>query len=340
MAMYSDMKIGVIGAGAWGTALASVLAGHGLSVRLWAHEPEVAETIRSIHENKTFLPGIKLPTTIHATAHLADIAGVDCAVVAVPAQFLGKVVKDLAPLLMSTTPIVIAAKGIEIASGRLMSEIVSAIMPSAPIAILSGPSFAHEVAKGLPTALTLAASDKALAENLAAMIGSTRLRLYIGTDIVGAQIGGAVKNVLAIACGIATGRKLGENARAALITRGLAEMTRLTAALGGNAETLLGLCGIGDVVLTCMSTTSRNFSVGLALGEGRSLSEALAGKHSVAEGVTTAAAVTARAKTANVAMPIAEAVNAILNNGADVDKTIEGVLARPLGKQEVSAHRQ
>lgn len=339
MAISPSNKIGVVGAGAWGTALAATLAKRGLSVRLWAFEPEVAKTIATAHENRMYLSGIRLPDSIQATADLADMKGVDSAIVVVPAQFLGKVVEKLAPFLTETTPIVLAAKGIEIASGKLMSEIVAGLLPKAPIAVLSGPSFAHEVAMGLPTALTLAARDKALAENLAATFGSTRLRLYIGTDIVGAQVGGAVKNVLAIACGIATGRKLGENARAALITRGLAEMTRLATALGGSAETLLGLSGIGDVVLTCMSATSRNFSVGLALGEGRSLKEALAGKHSVAEGVTTAGAVVARAKMLNVAMPIAEAIDAILNRGAEVDRTIAEVLARPLGKEEVSGLR-
>jgi glycerol-3-phosphate dehydrogenase (NAD(P)+) len=335
----SNSKIGIVGAGAWGTALAATLAGHGLSVRLWALEADVAETIGNAHENKMYLPGIKLPGSIQATANLADMQGLDSVIVVVPAQFLGKVVEKLAPFLRETIPIVLAAKGIEIASGKLMNEVVTGILPKAPIAVLSGPSFAHEVAKGLPTALTLAARDKVLAENLAASLGSARLRLYIGSDIIGAQIGGAVKNVLAIACGIATGRRLGENARAALITRGLAEMTRLATALGGSAETLLGLSGIGDVVLTCMSATSRNFSVGLALGEGLSLKEALAGKHSVAEGVTTSAAVVARARTLNVAMPIAEAVDAILNHGAAVDRTIADVLARPLGKEEVSGSR-
>jgi glycerol-3-phosphate dehydrogenase (NAD(P)+) len=339
MTTSSDKKIGVIGAGAWGTALAASLAERGLSVRLWAFEPEVAESIGNSHENRMYLPGIALPASIQTTTDLADMKDVDSTIIVVPSQFLGKVVEKLAPFLSETTPLILAAKGIEIASGKLMSEVVAGIMPKSPVAVLSGPSFAHEVAKGLPTALTLAARDKTLADNLAATLGSARLRLYIGTDIVGAQVGGAVKNVLAIACGIATGRKLGENGRAALITRGLAEMTRLATALGGSAETLLGLSGIGDVVLTCMSETSRNFSVGLALGEGRSLKEALAGKHSVAEGVTTAAAVVARAKTLNVAMPIAEAVDAVLNRGAEVERTIAGVLARPLGKEEVSGPR-
>ncbi len=220
-----------------------------------------------------------------------------------------------------------------------MSEVVADVIPDAPVAILSGPSFAREVAERLPTALTIAATDKSLAACIAATLGSPRLRLYIGTDIIGAQVGGAVKNVLAIACGIATGRGLGENARAALITRGMAEMTRLTEALGGMPETLLGLSGIGDVVLTCMSETSRNFTVGMALGQGKTLAEALAGKRSVAEGVASAAAVVARAKTVGVTMPIAEAVDAILNLSADVDTTIAGVMARPLGREEVSVRR-
>lgn len=332
MESSSSITIGVVGAGAWGTALAKVAAECGPAVQLWAREADVVQSITSAHENALFLPGIDLPKTIRATNRLGDIAAADIVIVAVPAQFLGSVVKELAP----TVPLVIAAKGIETGTGRLMSEVVANAAPRAPVAILSGPSFAHEVAKGLPTALTLAADDKALAERIATTLASQRLRLYTSTDVVGAQVGGAVKNVLAIACGIATGRRFGENGRAALITRGMAEMTRLTLALGGTPETLLGLCGIGDVVLTCMSTSSRNFSVGLALGEGRTLAEALAGKRSVAEGVTSAAAVVARAKIAGVAMPIAEAVDAILNRNANVDATIAEVLARPLGKEEVS----
>jgi glycerol-3-phosphate dehydrogenase (NAD(P)+) len=328
--------IGIVGAGAWGTALAKAAAERGFAVRLWAHEADVAKAITATGENATFLPGVRLPKEVHATNGLAEFADADLVVLAVPAQFLGKVTADLAPALPSTVPLIIAAKGIETATGRLMSEVVAAIAPKAPLAVLSGPSFAREVAEGLPTALTIAAPDKALAQRVAGALGSPRLRLYIGTDIVGAQIGGAVKNVLAIACGIATGRCLGENARAALITRGMAEMTRLTAALGGAPETLLGLSGIGDVVLTCMSTTSRNFAVGMALGQGRTLADALAGKRSVAEGVASAAAVVARAKTAAVSMPIAEAVDAILNRGAAVDETIAGVMARPLGREEVS----
>jgi len=331
--------IGVIGAGAWGTALAKVAAERGLAVRLWAHESDVVQAIGSKGENTVFLPGIRLPEEIRPTGRFSDFAGVDLAILAAPAQFLGHVVKGLAPTLAPRTPLIVAAKGIETATGRLMSEVVADVLPDAPIAILSGPSFAREVAERLPTALTIASADRALAERIATTLGSPRLRLYIGTDIIGAQVGGAAKNVLAIACGIATGRRLGENARAALITRGMAEMTRLVAALGGAPETLLGLSGIGDVVLTCMSATSRNFAVGIALGEGRTLADALAGKRSVAEGVASAAAIVARANMAGVAMPIAEAIDAILNRGAAVDATIADVLARPLGREEVSARR-
>jgi glycerol-3-phosphate dehydrogenase (NAD(P)+) len=331
--------IGVIGAGAWGTALAKAAADRGERVLLWAREREVVDSISASHENELFLPGITLPPSLSATSNLAAFDDVDVAILAVPAQFLRAVTKTLAPTLKRATPAVIAAKGIETETGRLMSEIVAELRTGAPLAVLSGPSFAREVAEGLPAALTLACADKAVAETLVARLSSPRLRLYTSPDIVGAQIGGAAKNVLAIACGIVTGRKLGENARAALITRGMAEMTRLSEALGGAAETLLGLCGIGDVVLTCMSATSRNFSVGLALGQGRTLADALAGKRSVAEGVASAAAVVRRARAVNVAMPIAEAVDAILNTGAGVDETIAAVLARPLGKEEVSVRR-
>jgi glycerol-3-phosphate dehydrogenase (NAD(P)+) len=339
MASPASTTIGVIGAGAWGTALAKAAADRGERVKLWAREPEVVESIAAKHENTLFLPGVTLPGTIVATNDLDAFDDVDLAILVVPAQFLRAVTASLAPTLPANAPAVIAAKGIETDTGRLMSEIVSEIRPRTPIAILSGPSFAREVADGLPAALTLACAEKALAESLAVRLASPKLRLYTSPDIVGAQIGGAVKNVLAIACGIATGRGLGENARAALITRGMAEMTRLSAALGGATETLLGLCGIGDVVLTCMSTTSRNFSVGLALGQGKTLAEALAGKRSVAEGVASAAAVVRRARAVDVAMPISEAIDAILNHRAGVDETIAQVLARPLGKQEVSVRR-
>lgn len=337
--MSGSETIGVVGAGAWGTALAKVAAERGLAVRLWAHEAEVAEGIDGRRENALFLPGVRLPTHIAATTRFADLAPATMLILAVPAQFLRATLTALAREIPPGIPLVNAAKGIEIATGRLMSEVVAEVLPASPPAAISGPSFAREVADGLPTALTVAAKNKALAERIAAALGSARLRLYTSTDLVGTQIGGAVKNVLAIACGIATGRRLGENARAALITRGLAEMTRFTAALGGSPETLLGLCGVGDLVLTCMSATSRNFAVGLALGEGKTLADALAGKRSVAEGVASAEAVVARARAEGVAMPISEAVDAILNRGAKVDEAVAAVLARPLGKEEVSVLR-
>jgi glycerol-3-phosphate dehydrogenase (NAD(P)+) len=337
--MSAPETIGIVGAGAWGTALAKVAAERNLLVRLWAHEADVVQAINARRENALFLAGVRLPESVVATERFADLAAATMIILAVPAQFLGRTLTALAEHVRPEAPLVNAAKGIEIATGRLMSEVTASVLPGSPQAALSGPSFAREVADGLPTALTVASRDKALAERIAAALGSARLRLYTSNDIVGTQIGGAVKNVLAIACGIATGRGLGENARAALITRGLAEMTRLTAALGGSPETLLGLCGVGDLVLTCMSATSRNFAVGLALGQGKTLVDALAGKRSVAEGVASAEAVVARARAERVAMPISEAVDAILNRGARVDEAIAAVLARPLGKEEVSVPR-
>jgi glycerol-3-phosphate dehydrogenase (NAD(P)+) len=235
----------------------------------------------------------------------------------------------LAPDLPPGVPVVICAKGIEEGSGALMSEVVAATLPEAPQAVLSGPTFAAEVARGLPTAVTLATPDEALGRRLIAALGTRSFRPYLSDDLLGAEIGGAVKNVLAIACGIVMGRRLGDNARAALITRGLAELVRLALARGGRAETLMGLCGLGDLTLTCSSLQSRNHSLGVALGEGRPLAEIVAGRRSIAEGVASAAATAALARRLGVDMPIVAAVDAILHHGAAIDAVIEGLLARP-----------
>jgi len=320
-------RIGIIGAGAWGTALAQILARAGRTVVIWAHHADTAATINREHANPIYLPDVALEPAIRATAALDEAAAADAVLLVVPAQHLRGIAAALA--LAPGVPLVICAKGIEIASGALLTEVVAAAQPHAPRAVLSGPTFAGEVARGLPTAVTLACADAAVGTQLVAALGSRTFRPYLADDPVGAEIGGAIKNVLAIACGIVIGRGLGENARAALITRGLAEMVRLAEAKGGRAATLMGLSGFGDLSLTCNSPQSRNFSLGVALGQGQPLAAVLAGRHSVAEGVTSAPAAVALAQRLGIEMPIAAAVDAILHRGAAIDAVIAGLLSRP-----------
>jgi glycerol-3-phosphate dehydrogenase (NAD(P)+) len=327
--MNPQPRIGVIGGGAWGTALAAAARRGGCAVTLWAREAEVVEAINQRHENPDFLPGIALDPVIRATGDLAEAANADAVLLVTPAQHTRQATTDLRGGLAPGTPVIICAKGVETGSGALMSEVLAETLPDTPVAVLSGPSFAAEVARDLPTAVTLAATDITLAKRLAAMIGSTHFRPYHGDDPVGAQIGGAVKNVMAIACGIAKGRGLGDNTGAALITRGLAEMARLGAALGARRETLMGLSGLGDLVLTCSHEQSRNFALGIAVGQGTFLDDYLAGRMTVAEGVASAAATVALAARHKVDMPIARAVDAVLNQRADIDLEIAGLLARP-----------
>ncbi|MGH6980568.1 MAG: NAD(P)H-dependent glycerol-3-phosphate dehydrogenase [Stellaceae bacterium] len=320
-------RIGVIGAGAWGTALASVLRGAGHEVALWAREAEVAASINRDHVNKTFLPGIALDPEIRADGEVATVTrDAEILLLAVPAQYLRATCRVLRGV---SAPLVVCAKGIETKSGALLSEIVAAEIPEAPLAVLSGPTFAAEVAKGLPTAVTLATRDASLGKMLADELGTRSFRPYLADDVIGAEIGGAIKNVLAIACGIVEGKNLGDNARAALITRGLAEMVRLAVAKGGRAETLTGLSGLGDLVLTCTATQSRNYSLGVALGQGRALREVLGERASVAEGVDSAAAAAALAQRLVIDMPITATVNAILHRGAAIDDAIRALLSRP-----------
>ncbi len=327
---------GIVGGGAWGTALAQVLRRAGRDVMLWAREPEVVAAVNGGGENLLFLPGIGLAQGIRATGDLAAAARADVVLLAPPAQHLRAIVAHLAPHRAKDTPLVVCSKGIEERSGALMSEAVADAAPAAPLAVLSGPTFAREVAAGLPTAVTLAASDAALGRRLIAALGGRSFRPYLSGDPIGAQVGGAVKNVMAIACGIVMGRKFGDNARAALITRGLAEMVRLAVAKGGNAETLMGLSGLGDLTLTCTSLQSRNLSLGIALGEGRKLADVLAERRSVAEGVASSAACVALAQKLGIEMPIAQAVDAILHKGAAIDREIEALLARPFKVEPVS----
>jgi glycerol-3-phosphate dehydrogenase (NAD(P)+) len=327
---------GIIGAGAWGTALATALGGAGRDITLWAHEKELVASINQRHENSIYLKGVPLDPEVKATSNFTELAGCDAFILATPAQHTREIARQLAQAAGDEKPVIIAAKGIEQKGTALLSDVVAAEVPHAPIAILSGPSFAIEVARGLPTALTFAIRDKTLGENLVQAMVSPMFRLYLSDDVTGAQLGGAIKNVLAVACGIITGRKMGENARAALITRGLAEMMRLGLALGARAETLMGLSGLGDLVLTCSSAQSRNMSLGIALGQGQALADILAARVSVAEGVYTAAGANALAHKHKVEMPIVSAVDAVLNRKADIDTTIAGLLARPL-KQEGSS---
>ncbi len=323
-------RAGVIGGGAWGTALAQVCARAGLAVTLWALENEVVAAINGQRRNPLFLPDVELDPGVGATTDMAELAGADLILAVTPAQHLRSGLTAFAAHATSGVPVLLCAKGIEAGSLKLMTQVLAETVPQARPAVLSGPSFAGEVARGLPTAVTLAAGDIRLAETLAHRIASPTFRPYVADDMIGAEAGGAVKNVLAIACGIVEGRGLGRSAHAALITRGFAEMTRLAVALGGEAETVAGLCGLGDLVLTCSSPRSRNMSVGLALGQGLSLGEALADKRSVAEGVASAPAVRALAARLGVETPICDAVSAILAGEIAVDPAIATLLARPL----------
>ncbi len=322
-------RIGIIGAGAWGTALALAARRAGRDAVLWAYESEVVAAINKEHVNPMYLPGIGLDPEIRATGDLADAAQADAVLLCAPAQHLRGLCRSLAPSWAAGTPAVICAKGIETHTGALLTEVVAETLPGAIPAVLSGPTFAIEVARNLPSAVTLAAADPAVAEALAAALGTPRLRIYTATDLVGVEIGGAVKNVLAIACGIVGGRQLGDNAKAALITRGLAEIVRLGLAKGAQMATLMGLAGIGDLTLTCNAMQSRNYSLGVALGRGEKLADILAGRRSVAEGVSTAASVVELAVRLGVDMPICAAVDAVLNRNADLDETIAGLLSRP-----------
>ena len=324
---------GVIGGGAWGTALAQVCARAGRDVVLWAREADVVESINSDHENATFLKGVPLDPTIRATGDLADLSAADLVLAVPPAQHMRATLAAFARHARDGLPILLCSKGIEQGSLKLMTEVLAETVPQARAAVLSGPSFAGEVARGLPTAVTLACPETGCAEDLADAIATPTFRPYFATDMIGAEAGGAVKNVLAIGCGIVEGRGLGRSAHAALITRGFAELTRLAVALGGEAETVAGLCGLGDLVLTCSSPQSRNMSVGLALGGGQTLAQALAGKLSVAEGVASAPAVRALARRLGVETPICEAVAAILAGEAGVDDAIRGLLSRPLREE-------
>ena len=320
------MKLGVIGGGAWGTALAQVAAAGGRDTLLWALESEVVESVNGSHENAVYLAGVPLAESIRATSDLVELDDCDAWLVVTPAQHTRSVLGRASDC---AKPLILCAKGIEEASGQLLHDVARDCCPGAQIAVLSGPTFAHEVAKGLPTAVTLAAEDLALAERLRDRLVQPAFRIYVSEDVAGAEIGGAVKNVLAIACGVVEGRGLGQNARAALIGRGFAEMTRFGLAFGAKRETLAGLSGLGDLVLTCSSTSSRNYSVGKGLGEGRAAAELLADRKTVAEGAFTAPVLARLAREKNIDMPIVDAVDALIAGRATVDQVLDALLTRP-----------
>jgi len=327
-------SVGIVGGGAWGTALAQTLRRAGRAVLLWAREPEVVAEIKDRHSNNVFLPGVQLDPAIEVTSTLADVARRDVVLMVAPAQFVRSLCKDLQPHMRDRQPIVLCSKGIEQATGQLMGEIVAEELPHVMPAALSGPSFAAEVARGLPAALTIACADEAVGRVLAERLGSLMFRLYRSSDLVGVELGGAIKNVLAIAAGIVEGQGLGASAHAALVTRGFAELRRFGEALGARPETLTGLSGLGDLILTCGSPQSRNMSLGRALGQGQSIAQALEGKVAVTEGVYTAAAVRRIAIEKRIDMPISFAVGDVVEGRMTVADAIGTLMQRPLKAED------
>jgi glycerol-3-phosphate dehydrogenase (NAD(P)+) len=321
--------ISVIGGGAWGTALAHLCASNGIDTTLWAREESVASGISSAHENTLYLPGVSLAPTLKATGDLALAGRASAFIFVVPAQFARIALAALKKVADHDSPIALCSKGIEQATGCLMTETLAEIWPAARPAVLSGPSFARDVARGLPTAVTIACEDETLARRWVATIGAPHFRPYLSSDLVGAELGGAVKNVLAIAAGVVDGRGLGLSARAALIARGFAEFQRLGVALGAEPQTMAGLSGLGDLILTACSTQSRNMSLGVELGKGRSLASIMEERNTVSEGVASAAAVRALAEKAGVDMPICLAVADLVSGAKTTDQIIADLLARP-----------
>ena len=325
-------RLAVIGGGAWGTALAQVAAGSGRDTLLWALEPEVADSVNSVHENRLYLPGIPLSPVIRCTNDLADLAGCDAWLVVTPAQHMRSVL-EAAP--HAGKPLVLCSKGIENKSGQLLHHVAAEVCPDSPINVISGPTFAHEVAAALPTAVTLACSDWDLGEALRERIGLPTFRIYLTDDVTGAEIGGAVKNVLAIACGVVEGSHLGQNARAALIARGFAEMARFGVAHGARLETLTGMAGLGDLVLTCTSTSSRNFSLGKAIADGRSPQELMNDRRTVAEGAFTAPVLRRIADERGIDMPIVTAVDDLLSGKRSLPEVLDALRTRPPRRTEL-----
>jgi glycerol-3-phosphate dehydrogenase (NAD(P)+) len=325
-------RIAVLGGGAWGTALANVTARAGREVTLWEHDPDNAEQLAQKRESR-FLPGVRIEDSIAVTRDLGRAARAEAILLVVPAQAMRAVVKALAGTILPGTPVIACAKGIERGTRNFMTEVIAQCAPDATPAILSGPSFAADVARGLPTAVTLAAREEQLAAELAKALASRTFRPYQSGDVRGVEVGGAAKNVLAIASGIVTGRGLGASASAALTTRGFAELVRFGRALGAKTETMMGLSGLGDLILTCSSPQSRNFSFGVNLGRGDAASD-IHGKTGLAEGAFTAPVLLEMAREHNIDMPISSAVAAVLAGDMSVDEAIESLLARPLRSEE------
>ena len=319
--------VGIVGGGAWGTALAAVTAQIHDKVLIWAREEEVVASINNAHENKAFLPGLPLSSAILATGDLSAMANCEALLIVNPAQHVRATLQALPD---TNVPLLLCAKGIEADTQMLVSDIAAGVRPQNPLAVLSGPTFAHEVAAGKPTAITLATANQALGSVLMRLIATPHFRPYWSDDVVGAEIGGAVKNVLAIGCGVVDGAGLGLNARAALIARGFAEMQRYGLARGARAETLAGLSGLGDLVLTCSSESSRNFSLGRSLGQGRATNELLADRNTVAEGAFTAPVLLQSAQQRGVDMPIVAAICRLLDGSATVADVVAALLSRPL----------
>ena len=325
-------EVAVLGVGSWGTALALLLARNGHAVRLWGHDPGEVAPLRRERENRRYLPGIPFPNSLSVGADLTEaLAGVELALAAVPSQAYGETLIRLRSCLPATAGFAWATKGLEHGSGRFLHEVTAEALGEAwPAAVISGPSFAREVALGLPTAVTVAAPDADHARRVATLLHGSNLRAYTSTDVVGVELGGAIKNVLAIAAGIADGLGFGANARAALITRGLAEMVRLGLAVGGRRETFMGLAGIGDLVLTCTDDQSRNRRFGLAIGRGETAEAACAAIGQVVEGAATAREAARLARRYQVEMPITEQVDLVLRRGRDPRRAVEILLARDL----------
>jgi glycerol-3-phosphate dehydrogenase (NAD(P)+) len=320
------VKLGVIGAGAFGTALAQLASAGGRETLLWGRSAATVEAINQRHESPEYLSGIRLHESLRATDRLEDLADCDCWLLVTPAQAM-RTVLEMAP--RGDRSLILCSKGIEASTGLFMSEVADELAPGTPLGVLTGPGFAEEIAAGLPTAVTFASAERGLYDAFRERLAAPSFRLYHTDDVIGAQVGGAVKNVLAIGCGAVEGRGLGQSARAALIARGFAEMSRFAIAYGGRRETLAGLCGLGDLVLTCTSASSRNFSLGLGLGQGRSPAELMEGRHGIVEGAFTAPVVARLARERDVDMPIVDAVHALIAGEANVDQVLDALLSRP-----------
>jgi glycerol-3-phosphate dehydrogenase (NAD(P)+) len=329
------MRAAVVGAGAWGTALADLLGRNGHAVTLWAHETDVARDIDALHENRRFLPGATLSRAVHATNDLPGaLAGADLVCIATPSHLVRAILRRGIAQLGPSATVCVASKGIEADTLALMSDVVAEEAPGRPVVALSGPSFASEVAARQPTAVVAASDDEAASSMVQEALSNTHFRVYTHDDIIGVELGGSLKNVMAVAAGIVEGVGLGFNSRAALITRGLAEMTRLGNALGARAATFAGLAGMGDLVLTCTGSLSRNRAVGVAVGRGATLEQALAGKETVAEGVTTTRSAHALAAREGVEMPIVATVHRILFDGYPAQLAVQELMTRELRAEQ------